>query len=74
MDCGMPAMDGLTATQEIRKSENANQNLPIIALTANAIRGDREKCLEAGMNDYIAKPFEHRELAEKLDEWLLNKC
>jgi CheY-like chemotaxis protein len=68
MDIQMPEMDGYQATQEIRKCEGNRKHIPIIGLTANALTGDREKCLEAGMNDYISKPIE----AEKLEE-ILNK-
>ncbi len=73
MDCRMPVMDGFTTTREIRNSELGIQNLPIIALTAYAIKGDREKCLAAGMDDYISKPINPGELAEKLNKWLLSK-
>lgn len=69
MDCQMPVMDGWEATQKIRAYEQDN-NLPpatIVALTANAMQGDREKCLAAGMDDYLAKPFKKRALLEKLD-------
>ena len=65
MDCQMPEMDGLEATQRIRELESVGQlngHLPIVALTANAIRGDRERCLQAGMDDYVAKPFNPSEL------------
>jgi CheY-like chemotaxis protein len=65
MDVRMPEMDGLRATQEIRKRWPAN-GPKVIAITAYALSGDREKCLEAGMDDYIAKPVMNGELAEIL--------
>lgn len=64
MDVQMPEMDGLQATKEIR--ENISKTIPIIALTALAIKGDKEKCKKAGMNEYLSKPFEENDLVEKL--------
>ena len=69
MDMQMPVMDGLTATREIRKLPGLEQ-LPILAMTANAMAGDRERCLAAGMNAHIAKPIDPAELAEKLRQWV----
>lgn len=72
MDCQMPIMDGFETTKRIREGlcGKANTNIPIVALTANAIRGDREKCITAGMNDYLTKPIDERELATTLYKWL----
>lgn len=70
MDCQMPQMDGYKATRAIRQSQIlSNPNVVIIAMTANAMQGDREKCLQAGMNDYMAKPIEPDLLDEKLTAW-----
>ncbi len=69
MDMHMPVMDGITATVEIRKQKSAAQ-LPIIALTANAMEGDREKCAQAGMNDFVLKPIDPTELWRALDQWV----
>ena len=72
MDCNMPEMDGYDATREIRdpRSTVINHEIPIIAMTANAMQGDREKCLKAGMNDYVSKPVDATALAEALSKWL----
>jgi signal transduction histidine kinase/CheY-like chemotaxis protein len=70
MDCHMPEMDGFEATKAIRASEDISPNLPIIALTANVMKGDRERCLAAGMNDYLGKPIQDDELKEILVKWL----
>lgn len=71
MDCQMPDIDGFTATAEIRNRERQMKTarLPIIALTANAMNGDQERCLAAGMDDYLSKPFSQQALAEVLARW-----
>ncbi len=72
MDCQMPELDGYAATREIRSQEqdNATSRLPIIALTANALSGDRDKCFAAGMDGYLSKPFSQDQLVQLLSEWL----
>ena len=72
MDCMMPVMDGFAATAVIRDpgSQVLNHKVPIIAMTANAMQGDREHCLETGMNDYLAKPVKKDELAVILEKWM----
>ncbi len=70
MDCQMPTMDGYDATRMIRQLVGPGYDLPIIALTANAMKGDRMRCLLAGMDDYLTKPVDPRKLADKLDKWL----
>ncbi len=69
MDLSLPKMDGWTATRTIKAQEPLN-HIPIIALTAHAMKGDRERALEAGCDDYISKPINLQELASKLDEYL----
>ena len=75
MDVQMPEMDGLEATQQIRSLRSAvlNHDVPIIAMTAHAMSGDREICLKAGMNDYVTKPVDPKALADALDIWLPNE-
>nr|WP_059391512.1 response regulator [Pseudomonas toyotomiensis] len=69
MDCNMPVMDGYEASRRIRSNGHWPE-LPIVALTANALSDERERCRAAGMNDYLAKPFRREELAVMLDTWL----
>lgn len=70
MDCQMPEMDGLEATRTIRAQEGQTEvHLPIIAMTANAMPGDRARCLEAGMDDYLSKPVRETDLAAMLEHW-----
>jgi len=71
MDCQMPEMDGYEATAVIRDllSKVLNHTVPIIAMTANAMKSDREVCIEAGMDDYMAKPVKKIELAVMLEKW-----
>jgi TMAO reductase system sensor TorS len=69
MDCQMPVMDGFEATRRIRE-QTALLSLPVIAMTANVMEGDREKCIEAGMNDYIGKPVVEADLKKTLARWL----
>ena len=75
MDCQMPVLDGYKATEEIRSKQTGikNRTIPIIAMTANAMAGDKEKCLDSGMNDYLSKPIDTAKVIEVLKEWLTDK-
>ncbi len=70
MDCQMPELDGFTATGEIRQRLGPDRHIPIIAMTANAIKGDRERCLAAGMDDYLAKPVTRKALSDMIERWV----
>ena len=72
MDCQMPEMDGYQASKAIRKLDGDKSKIAIIAMTANAMRGDREKCIESGMNDYLSKPINKNEFQKMLEKWLKN--
>ena len=69
MDCQMPVMDGYDATRSIRRLPGEESNIPIIAMTANAMQGDTELCMAAGMDDYVTKPFNTAHLSSVLDQW-----
>jgi two-component system CheB/CheR fusion protein len=72
MDVRMPVMDGCEATRLIRSGEarNVDPRIPIVAMTAHSLAGDRERCLQAGMDDYVSKPINVEDLAAVLDQWL----
>jgi CheY-like chemotaxis protein len=71
MDVSMPEMNGLEATGEIRRREEIEgTHVPIVGVTAHALKGDRERCLEAGMDDYLPKPISPKALSEKVERWM----
>ena len=72
MDCHMPVLDGYQATKAIRRQESieAKSPVPIIALTANAMIGDREKCLNCGMTDVLTKPFNREKMDQVVTKWI----
>lgn len=70
MDCQMPVMDGYAAARQIRMNDNGNKHVSIIAMTGNALEGDREKCINAGMDDYVSKPIRLSTLKSTLKKWL----
>jgi len=73
MDVQMPVMDGFTATSHIRQWEAGKGHIPIIAMTAHALKGDRERCIEAGMDDYVSKPLQPQTLISAIDRWVRGK-
>ena len=76
MDCHMPEMDGFEATSRLRKHEEGKcvGRLPVVALTASAMAGDREKCFAAGMDDFLSKPIDREALRQVLEKWMGGKA
>jgi len=70
MDCHMPVMDGFEAAKRIRERADSKRRVPIIAVTASGTSGEREKCLESGMDDFLLKPFRKEELSVKIEKWI----
>jgi two-component system sensor histidine kinase/response regulator len=75
MDCQMPEMDGYLATRHIRDPSSAvlDHDVPVIAMTANAFAEDRERCIAAGMNDFLSKPVDRATLAQLLEKWRVRR-
>src|SRR5947209_619340 len=73
MDCQMPEMDGYEASRQIRHNERGGRRMPIIAMTADAVADERDRCLAAGMDDYITKPIKLHVVAAVLERWLATK-
>ncbi len=69
MDCQMPVMDGITCCQNLRQEETPNKTTPVVALTANVMEVDRQSCLQAGMQDFLAKPLDTKLLKQALERW-----
>lgn len=74
MDCQMPGIDGYETARRLRRREQGDRHTPIVAVTADAMSGGRQRCLDAGMDDYLTKPFHLRDLEEVLDKWLGTPC
>ena len=74
MDCQMPGVDGCQTASEIRRRETGRHRTPIVAVTANNVDGDRERCVEAGVDDYLSKPFRMAALERILRRWLPSKA
>jgi len=74
LDCELPVMDGYTMARELRRREGESHHTPIIAFTANALSGDREKCIQAGMDDYLSKPLKLQALADTIRRWTSAKA
>ncbi|MGM0444741.1 MAG: response regulator, partial [Fibrobacterota bacterium] len=73
MDVQMPVLDGYEATERIRRDPPPmNEDIPVIAMTANAMQGDKDRCLRSGMNDYISKPVKPADIRSKIREWVLS--